>query len=56
VLLANHYVVPSYSLRQERIAHWDRFGKPDHIPDFSIGFPNVWWYDQAKAAKTGAAQ
>ena len=56
VLLANHYVVPSYTLRNDRVAHWDRFGHPDHIPDFAIGFPTVWWYDAAKAAKTGAAR
>jgi len=55
VLLANHYVVPSYALTDERIAHWDRFGKPDHIPDYNIGFPTVWWYDKDKAAKTGPA-
>jgi microcin C transport system substrate-binding protein len=30
--------------------------KPDHIPDFNIGFLTVWWYDKDKAAKTGAAQ
>lgn len=56
VLLAGHYIVPSYTLRSERIARWDRFGHPDHIPDFSIGFPSVWWYDKDKAAKVGAAQ
>ena len=55
VLLANHYVIPSYALRNDRIAHWDRFGHPDHIPDYSVGFPTVWWYDKDKAAKTGAA-
>ncbi|MEO8884229.1 MAG: ABC transporter substrate-binding protein, partial [Devosia sp.] len=56
VLLAGHYVVPSYSLRAERIAHWDRFGHPDHIPDYNIGFPQVWYFDKDKAAKTGGAQ
>jgi microcin C transport system substrate-binding protein len=56
VLLANYFVVPSYSLRNERIARWDRFGRPDHLPDYSVGFPTVWWYDKDKAAKTGVAQ
>ena len=55
MLLANHYLVPSYALTDERIAHWDRFGKPDHIPDYNIGFPTVWLYDKDKAAKTGPA-
>jgi microcin C transport system substrate-binding protein len=56
VLLANHYVIPSYTLRNERIARWDRFSHPDLLPDYSIGFPEIWWYDQAKAENTGAAR
>ena len=56
VLLAGSYVVPSYALRKERIAHWDRFSHAEHIPDYpddNVGFPIIWWYDEAKAAKTG---
>ncbi len=56
VLLAHHYVTPTYTLRKSRIARWDRFSHPDTLPEFSIGFPTVWWYDDAKAAKTGAAK
>ncbi len=56
VLLAHHYVTPTYTLRKSRIARWDRFSHPDMLPEFSIGFPTVWWYDEAKAAKTGAAK
>lgn len=54
VLLAHHYLVPSYTLRKARIARWDRFSHPDKLPEYSIGFPNSWWYDEAKATKTGA--
>jgi microcin C transport system substrate-binding protein len=53
VLLAHNYVVPTYTLRHSRIARWDRYSHPDVLPEFSIGFPSVWWYDEAKAAKTG---
>ena len=56
VLLFNYFVVPSYTLRNERVARWDRFSHPDKLPEFSIGFPQVWWYDEAKAQKTGVAQ
>ena len=56
VLLHNYYVVPSYTLRMDRIARWDRFGRPDTLPAYSIGFPTIWWYDEAKAAVTGKAQ
>lgn len=56
VLLANAYIVPSYTNRNDRIARWDRFGHPDNLPKYSIGFPEIWWYDEAKAEKTGKAQ
>lgn len=55
VLLAEHYIVPSYSLRNSRIARWDRFSHPENLPAFSSGFPTLWWWDEAKAAKTGGA-
>jgi microcin C transport system substrate-binding protein len=56
VLLAHHFVTPTYTLRRSRIARWDRFSHPEELPEFSIGFPSVWWYDEAKAANTGAAK
>ncbi|MHB1109793.1 MAG: extracellular solute-binding protein, partial [Devosia sp.] len=54
LLLANYFVVPTYTLRKSRIARWDRFSHPEALPEFSIGFPTVWWWDETKAAKTGA--
>lgn len=56
VLLHNYYMVPSYSLRNSRIARWDRFSHPENLPEFSSGFPGIWWWDAAKAAKTGGVQ
>ncbi|HEY4199806.1 MAG TPA: extracellular solute-binding protein [Devosiaceae bacterium] len=53
VLLAHNYVIPSYTQRKARIAHWDRFSHPDTLPEYSIGFPTIWWYDAAKAEKVG---
>lgn len=55
VLLHRHYVIPSYTLRNSRIARWDRFSHPEPLPEFSSGFPTIWWFDEAKAAKTGGA-
>lgn len=54
VLLAKHLLIPSYAAVDERIAHWDRFSHPAELPAFSVGFPTVWWWDEAKAQKTGA--
>ncbi|HZP20283.1 MAG TPA: extracellular solute-binding protein [Bauldia sp.] len=56
VLLWNHYLVPGWTLRASRVARWDRFSHPANLPEYSIGFPNVWWYDPDKAAKLGSAQ
>lgn len=56
VLMAHYFIVPTYTLRNARIARWDRFSHPDTLPEFSIGFPTTWWWDEAKAAKTGKAR
>jgi microcin C transport system substrate-binding protein len=51
VLIWNDFVIPTYTLRKERVAYWDRFSHPDPLPYYSIGFPTIWWYDEAKAAR-----
>jgi len=58
VLLWNHYVVPEWTYGKDRTARWDRFGHPEKLPEYSrIGdFPSIWWWDAAKAAKTGGRQ
>jgi microcin C transport system substrate-binding protein len=54
VLLWNHYVVPQWTYPFVRSARWDRFGHPDPLPEYGAsGFPTVWWWDAAKAAKAG---
>ena len=50
-LLWNHFVVPMWHIPYQRVAYWNRFGKPDTQPDHSLGFPSIWWFDDAKAAK-----
>jgi len=54
ILLWGHYVVPQWTYGKVRSARWDRFGHPDPMPKYGMAaFPNVWWWDAAKAAKTG---
>jgi microcin C transport system substrate-binding protein len=53
VLLWNYYVVPQWYAPYERFSYWDRFSAPKKLPSRSIGFPTIWWYDEAKAAKLG---
>ena len=55
-LIWNHFVVPQYFAPVERVAHWDRLGRPAVTPAYSVGFPTTWWWDEAKAKKTAAAK
>jgi microcin C transport system substrate-binding protein len=54
VLLWNHYVVPQFYVDETRTARWNRFAHPEPMPEYSTGFPTIWWYDEALAAKTEA--
>ncbi|MPY70365.1 MAG: ABC transporter substrate-binding protein [Alphaproteobacteria bacterium] len=47
VLLWNHYLIPQWHIRSDRVAWWDRFGRPDKKPAYGVGF-NSWWVDVAK--------
>jgi microcin C transport system substrate-binding protein len=47
VLLWNHYVVPQWHIRSDRVAWWDRFGRPAKKPAYGVGFES-WWIDAAK--------
>jgi microcin C transport system substrate-binding protein len=39
---------------KELTARWDRFGRPATMPAFGgAAFPSVWWWDEARAARTG---
>ena len=54
VLLWNCYCVPQFAFGYQRYARWDRFSYPDPLPKYGAsGFPNLWWWDAEKAAKTG---
>lgn len=54
VLLWNFYVVPQFTYGFQRYARWDRFSHPEPLPQYGVsGFPSLWWWDAAKAAKTG---
>jgi microcin C transport system substrate-binding protein len=57
VLLWNHYVVPQWTYRKVRTAYWDRYAHPQNMPEYgAAAFPIIWWWDEAKAAKTGGHQ
>jgi microcin C transport system substrate-binding protein len=57
VLLWNHYLVPQWTYGKVRTVRWDRFGRPEKMPEYgATAFPTIWWWDAAKAAKTGSRQ
>ncbi len=43
VLLANHFVIPMFYSGETRIAYWAKLAHPDPLPEYGIGFPNLWW-------------
>jgi microcin C transport system substrate-binding protein len=46
VLLWNHFVVPQWTLFDQRTARWDRFGHPEHMPKYGqAAFPELWWWE-----------
>jgi microcin C transport system substrate-binding protein len=47
--------VPTYTILMTRLAYWNRFSRPEPLPEYSIGFPTIWWWDAEKAAQTGGA-
>ncbi|MFQ5774155.1 MAG: extracellular solute-binding protein [Kiloniellaceae bacterium] len=47
VLLWGHYVVPNWHIRFDRIAYWDKFGRPKVTPKNGTSL-NYWWIDPAK--------
>ncbi len=53
-LLWGFYVIPQFHLSSDRIAFWDKFGRPDKVPLLgeasNIG---AWWIDPAKEAALG---
>jgi len=55
VLQWNHFVIPHFHAGYDRIAYWDKFGKPDVTPASGTQFLS-WWVDSEKAAKIDAAR
>ena len=52
VLLWNHYVIPNWYVPADRIAYWNKFGRPEDASDYgsSADFFTTWWIDEEKAA------
>ena len=58
-LLWNHYLVPHFFAPAERVAYWDRFGRPTQLPRHGgaqAAFVQVWWHDEAAAKRLESAR
>jgi microcin C transport system substrate-binding protein len=47
-------MIPQFYNDTYRTARWDRFGRPETLPEYFYGFPDIWWYDEEKAQKVAA--
>ncbi len=45
VLLHNHYVIPHWHIKYWRLAYWDYLKRPNNIPKYNLGFPEIWWHN-----------
>lgn len=50
VLLWRYYAVPQWHNSEHWVAYWNKFGRPERLPRYSLG-ASSWWYD-AQAAQT----
>jgi microcin C transport system substrate-binding protein len=55
VLLWGYYMIDLGYQPGARLAHWDRFGRPQVRPRFALGMPHTWWLDAQKDARIRAS-
>lgn len=49
VLLWGQNVVPQWHYPYERIAYWNKYGRPDKLPSQTSAVLQTWWHDETKA-------
>ena len=50
VLRWGHYVIPTWHIRKQRLAWWNKFGRPEVTPKYGVDFMS-WWIDPAREAE-----
>jgi microcin C transport system substrate-binding protein len=56
VLLWSHMIVPHWEYPFERIAYWDKFGRPGKVPSQQVAALRTWWIDPEKEKALNAAR
>ncbi len=49
VLMHSYLMIPQWNSSNYRVAHWDKYSKPEQRPDYALG-QESWWIDADKAA------
>ena len=55
VLQWGQWVIPQWHIADDRVAYWDKFGRPAVVPDQGVQI-DTWWIDPAKAKSLEARQ
>ena len=55
VLRAKRFMVPTWYLDVNWIAHWDMYRHPEKLPPYDTGLLDLWWIDAAREAELKAA-
>lgn len=50
VLLSKRIMVPTWYLGKYWVAYWDMYSFPDNLPPYALGFDDLWWIDEDRAA------
>lgn len=56
VLLWQYLVIPQFHVALDRLAFWDRFGRPEKIPTHGVSLRGNWWIDPQRDARIQAAR
>lgn len=43
ILLWNYYSIPQWHSRSHRVIYWNKFGRPNKTPPYSLAFLDTWW-------------
>lgn len=55
VLQWGQWVIPQWHIADDRVAYWDKFGRPGVVPDQGVQI-DTWWIDPEKAKSLEARQ
>lgn len=49
VLMSMRFAIPQWYKRENWLAYYDVFGRPDELPPLAVGIYDFWWYEEDKA-------